>query len=150
MPSLTRATLLTAVRVGIVAVGVGAAVLTVLELAAMPPPPPGSDGFAHGMAAIFGGLIVLSSLGIATAAVVLPTLLGRDDPLGFNRWQRLGLKLASGLIGVGIVVALVTGLSGVVHLLALVVLAFGVVAATLVWRFAEVVAGRLTRADGAT
>lgn len=150
MPSLTKAALLTAVRVGIVIVGTGVTALTVLELAAMPPPPPGSDGFAHGMAGIFGGLIVLSSLGIATVTVVLPTLLGWDDPLGFNRWQRLALKLAGGLVGVGIVVVLVTGLGGVFRLLGLVVLAFGVVSVTLVWRFVEVVTGRLIRADGTT
>lgn len=149
MSSDTIATILTAVRVGLVIFGAGVTTLTVLYLASMPPPPPGSDGFAHGMAGLFGGGIILLSLGLATISIILPTMLGRDDPLGFNGWQRLAIKVAGGMIGLGVVVALVDGLNGVFLLLALLVLAFGVVCATLVWRFVEVVIERRTKDEGA-
>lgn len=145
----TITTILTAVRVGLVIFGAGVTALTVLYLASMPPPPPGSDGFAHGMAGFFGGGIILLSLGLATISIILPTMLGRDDPLGFNAWQRLAIKGAGGMIGLGVVVALVAGLNGVFLLLALLVLAFGVVCAMLVWRFFEVVVKRRTKAEGA-
>lgn len=150
MSTVWNGSLLTSVRIGLVILGGGVTVLTVRYLATLPPPPPGSDGFAHGMAALFGGAIILGSLGVATATIILPTLLGRDDPLGFNRWQRLALKGAGGLIGLGIVVAVVGGLNEVFLLLGTVVLAFGVVCTILAWRFVEIVSGRLTRADGAT
>jgi hypothetical protein len=147
MPSNAKSVLLGAVRVVFVGLGVGIAALTVLELVSRPPPPPESDGFAHGMAAIIGGIIVVLTLGLAAVGISLPTLLGRDDPLGFGRWQRLALKGAGVLVGGGFVVALASGFVsglqyGIVLWLGLVALASLVVAATLVWRFAEVL-GRL-------
>lgn len=149
MPSITKTTIVSTFRIGLVVVGGGIAALTVLHLASMPPPPPESDGFAHGMAAIFGGGVILLSLGLASVAVVLPSLLGREDPLGFGRWQRLALRGAGGVIVLGVLVAFVMGLDGVVHLLALTVLAFGIVCATLVWRGVEVVKERRTGVEGA-
>lgn len=143
MSAVTR--ILIAVRIGVVIVGAGVTALTTVYLASMPPPPPNSDGFAHGMAGIFGGGIILLSLGLATITIILPTLLGQDDPLGFNRWQRRALKGAGGLIGLGLLLALVRGLSGVFQLLVLVMVAFGVVCAMLVWRGLEVVLDRWTR-----
>lgn len=137
MSTIWKASLLTSVRIGLVIVSAGVSVLTVLYLSTMPPPPPGSDGFAHGMAALFGGAIILGSLGLATVTIILPTLLGRDDPLGFSRLQRLALKGAGGLIGLGIVVAVVGGLNEVFLLLGTVVLAFGVVCTILAWRFVD-------------
>lgn len=150
MPSSRLSALLTAVRVVLVAVGAGVAALTALELATMPPPPSDSDGFAHGMAAIVGSVIVVSSLGVAAVSVVLPTLLGREDPLGFNRRQRLALKAAGVLIGGGFVVGVAYGFVtippfGVVLWLAFVVLAAGIVCVTLVWRLAETLVRRLSR-----
>lgn len=147
MSSITKSTLLNGFRIGVVLVGGGVAVLTVLRLASMPPPPPDSDGFAYGMAAIFGGGLILLSLSLATMTVILPTLLGRDDPLGFNRWQRLVLKGAGGLIGLGLGLALVMGLNGVVLLLALLMVAFGLVCAMLGWRGFEVVRDRRTNRE---
>jgi len=143
MPSNAKSVLLGAVRVVFVGLGVGIATLTVLELISMPPPPPESDGFAHGMAAIIGGIIVVLTLGLAAVGVSLPALLGRDDPLGFGRWQRLALKGAGALIGGGFVVALATdfvsGLQyGLLLWLGLVAVAALVVAVTLVWRLAAV------------
>ncbi|WP_435180778.1 hypothetical protein [Halorussus sp. AFM4] len=155
MSSSPKSTLLTVVRVLLVGLGVGIAALTVTELATMPPPPPDSDGFAHGMAALFGGVIIVLSLGLAAVGVSLPAVLGRDDRLGFNRWQRLALKAASALVGGGIVVGLALGLVvglqyGVILWLGLVALAVCVVCAALAWRFAEAVVGLLSRLVGRT
>jgi hypothetical protein len=151
MPSDWKSALLAAVRVALAVGGVGVAAATVLYLASMPPPPPESDGFAHGMAAIIGGIILVLSLGVAAVSVILPTVLGRDDPLGFNRWQRLALKAAGVLVGGGFAVALavgsVTNLSeGAFLWLAFVALAAAVACATLVWRLGEVLARLLSRA----
>lgn len=143
MPSLTN--VITAIRIWVVILAAGVTISTVLYLASMPPPPPESDGFAHGMTAAIGGGIILLSLGLATGTIITPTLLGRDDPLGFNRWQRSALQAAGGLIGLGVIIALVTGLDGVVLLLVLLVLAFAVVCAMLIWRLGDVVAERRMR-----
>lgn len=150
MPSSTKSALLTVVRVVLVGVGVGVAAMTVLRLAAMPPPPPDSDGFAHGMAGIIGGVIIVLTLGLAAVGVSLPALLGRDDRLGFNRWQRIALQGAGGLIGGGVVVGLAYGFItelqyGIILWLGLVALATCVVCATLVWRLVEVLVGLLHR-----
>lgn len=143
MSSITKVT--TAIRVGVVVFAAGITILTVVYLASMPPPPPESDGFAHGMAAAFGGGIILISLGLGTIIIITPTLLGRDDPMAFNRPQRIALKAAGGLIGLGVTIALVTGLNGVFLLLVFLVLAFAVVCAMLIWRFVEIVGERRTR-----
>lgn len=153
MPSNAKSAFLASIRVVFVLVRVGIAALTVRELATMPPPPPDSDGFAHGMAALFGGVIVVLTLGLAAVGVSLPALLGRDDRLGFNRWQRLALKGAGALIGGGILVGLAFGLLaglqyGIILWLGLAVLAVCVVCATLAWRLAEVVVGLLSRLLG--
>ncbi len=156
MPSNWKSALLTAVsvvRVGLAVAGVSVAAATVLYLASMPPPPPDSDGFAHGMAGFFGGLILVVSLGVASVSVVLPTVLGRDDPLGFDRRQRLALKGAGVLIGGGFVVAFAYGfvtnfLSGALLWLMLVALATVVVCATLVWRLGAVLVRVLFRTLG--
>ncbi len=131
------AKLTTAIRIGVVILAAGITIATVLYMASMPPPPPESDGFAHGMAAIIGGGIILISLGLAILTIITPTLLGRGDPMGFTHRQRLGLKAAGGLVGLGVIIAIVTGLNGVVVLLALLGLAFSVVCAILIWRFGE-------------
>ncbi|WP_128477924.1 hypothetical protein [Halorussus pelagicus] len=150
MPSNVKSTLVAAVRVVLVCVGVGVAAATVFTVASMPPPPPESDGFAHGMAAIIGGIVVVLTLGLAAVGVSLPALLGRDDRLRFNRWQRLALKGAGVLIGGGIAVGLAFGVVtqlqyGIVLWLGLVALATVVVCATLVWRVTEVVVQLLYR-----
>ena len=150
MASDAKFALLAGIRVVLVLVGVGIAALTVNALLAMPPPPPDGDGFAHGMAALFGGVIVVLTLGLAAVGVSLPALLGRDDRLGFNRWQRLALKGAGALIGGGILVGLAFGLLaglqyGIILWLGLVALAVCVVCATLAWRLAEVLVGLPSR-----
>jgi len=151
MPSRTVSKAITAVRALLVAAGVAVAALTVLKLATMPPPPPDSDGFAHGMAALVGGLVIAVSLGVAAVSVVLPSLLGRADPLGFNRWQRRVLQAAGLLVVGGLVVSLAYGLltdlllAGVLWF-GLVVVAILGVAVTLAWRLGEVIVARLSGA----
>ncbi|WP_158058562.1 hypothetical protein [Halorussus halophilus] len=150
MPSNWRSTLLAAVRVVFVVTGVGVTAMTVHTLVTMPPPPPESDGFAHGMAAIIGGLLIVLMLGLAAVGVSLPALLGRDDPLGFNEYQRLALKGAGVLIGgglaVGLLLGFVVGLQyGIILWFGLVVLAICVVFATLVWRLVEALVRLLSR-----
>lgn len=153
MPSSRSVRLLTVVRVVLVGLAVGVAATTVFHLASMPPPPPDSDGFAHGMAAIVGGGILVLSLGLATTCVVLPTVLGRDDPIGFDRRQRLTLKGAGALIGGGVVVGVAYGFVtaapfGVLLWLVFLVLAALIVGVTLVWRLVAVVVGRVSRTVG--
>lgn len=143
MSSFTK--VITAIRVGIVIFAAGISILTVFYLASIPPPPPESDGFAYGMAAAIGGGIILLSLGLAIIVVITPTLFGRADPIGFNRPQRVALKAAGGLVGLGLVIALVSGLDGVFLLLVFLVLAFAVVCAMLLWRFGEVLRERRAR-----
>lgn len=143
MSSLAKVT--TAIRIGIVIIAAGLTSVTVLHLASMPPPPPESDGFAHGMAAMIGGGLILGSLTLASLTIITPTLLGRSDPLGFSGRQRLALKVAGGMIGLGILIALLMGLTGVLYLLALLGLAFGIVFTVLLWRLGEVVAQRRTK-----
>lgn len=153
MPSSTWSALLAAVRAAFVALGVGAAAATVLGLASMPPPPPESDGFVRGMAVIAGGAITVLSLGLAALGVSLPALLGRDDPLGFGRWQRRALKGAGVLVAGGAVVGLAFGLAtelqyGVVLWFGLAAVAICVVCATLAWRLAGALLGLLSRTLG--
>ena len=100
------------------------------------------------MAGLLGGLVVLGSLGLAAATVVVPALLGWRDPFGFDRRQRRALRLSGALVGLGLVAVVLDGLNGAVLLLLAVVVAFGVVCATLVWRAVEVARGAGDRADG--
>jgi len=150
MPSKTTEGLLTVARLLLVGIGIGVAALTAQTLVTMPPPPPDSDGFAHGMAAIFGGVIIVLSLGLAAVGVILPTALGQNDRLGFNRWQRYALKGAGVLIGGGLVLALALGFVvelqyGIFLWLGLVVAAVVVVGVTLAWRLLEAVVQFLAR-----
>jgi len=148
MPSETVSKAITAVRALLVAAGVVVAALTVFKLVSMPPPPD-SDGFAHGMAGLVGGVVIAVSLGVAAVSVVLPSLLGRGDPLGFNRLQRRVLQAAGLLVVGGFVVSLAYGvltdllLAGVLWF-GFVVIAILGVGATLVWRLGEVVVARLS------
>lgn len=114
-----------------------------LFLATMPPPPAGSDGWAHGMAALVGGLATIVALGAGVVAVVLPTVCRRNDPLGFNRWQRRALTAAGALFGGGFVIGVAfgslshVGMGGLVWI-TFIVVAAAIVGVTLVWRLGEV------------
>ncbi len=150
-----KSALLTAIRVLLVGGGGGIAAFILYKLATMPPPSPQGDGFAQGMAVIFGGTIAILALGVAAIGVILPALTGLTDPLGFNRWQRLALKGAGVLIGSGIVLTLVAGfvhqlIPGLLLCLGLVLSAVFLVCVTLVWRLAELAVRGLSRIDGKT
>lgn len=151
MPSSRLTAVITAIRALFVVAGVVVAAATVYELATMPPPPPDSDGFVHGMAALVGSVIIVLSLGAAAVSVVLPTVLGFDDPVGFNRWQRLALKGAGVLVGGGFLLAVALAFTsgmqwGVILFLLFVALSAVVVGATLVWRVGEALVRLLSRA----
>lgn len=142
MPSTLREHALLAVRVVLVGGGLLVAAGTVYGLATMPPAPPNSEGFVQGMAYLFGSVIAALALGVATIGVVLPSVLGADDAVGFGRGQRLLLKGAAGLIGGGFIVALALGLLtelqfGLLLWLALLPLAALVAAVAVVWRAIE-------------
>ena len=140
MGSLARA--ISAVRLVVVVLAIGVTAWTGWFLASMPPPPPDSDGFAHGMAAALGGGVVLVSLGLGTLGIIAPAVLGVEDPLGFDRWQRRAFQAVAVLLALGVVGALVAGLEGLVALLSLLVVGFGVVCVVLLWRLVEHVAER--------
>lgn len=138
MSSSRLAGLLTGLRLGVFAIGITVTALTVFRLATVPPPPPGSDEFATGMT-IYGSAIMILSLGGAAISIILPTMVGWDDPLGFTRRQRTVLRGAGGLIGGGFSIAAVYGFvsilpSGLFVWLIFVVFAAGLVCLTLCWR----------------
>ncbi|MFB6126009.1 MAG: hypothetical protein ABEJ79_01735 [Halolamina sp.] len=153
MPSSAVRTFVTAVRVVAAAAGVAVAVLTVGWLAGIPEPPPGSDGFAYGMAGAVGGFALLVALTAVAGSVLAPTVLGLDDPLGFGRYQRLALSAAAVVVLGGLVLAVgyavfVPASSAVVLWLALLAVADLLVAAVCCWRLVEVAVERFRRASG--
>lgn len=146
MPSTIREHAIAAVRVVLVGGGLLVAAGTVYGLATMPSSPPAGDGFVQGLAYLFGAMIVAVALGAATLGIVLPSALGTADPIGFGRGQRLLLKGAGGIIGVGFLVALAVGLLtelqfGLLLWLALLSLAALVAALAVLWRVAEALLG---------
>lgn len=138
------------IRLVLVVAGAGCGVVAIRALVTIPPAPPGSDGFVTGGAYLLWGALSVLSLGVAGFGVALPTFLGADDALGFNRHQRGLLKVAGwtltgGLLagGVGLAANSFFGM-----LLSLVVVLLGVlgVCSALAWRLVEVVQRRLRRA----
>lgn len=142
-----------AVRLALIAGGLIVAAGIVSELASMPEPPPDSDGFPQGMALLFGTVFAVVAVGAAGLGVALPALLGTDDPLGFSRHQRLGLKAAGVLIaggfvlGVAIAVASAFELGVVLWLLAILV-AVLLILVVLAWRLVEAGIGLVRTAIG--
>lgn len=153
MPSSLRAHALPAVRAVLVGGGLLIAGATVYQLATMPPAPPDSDGFVTGLAYLFGSIIFVLAVGASSLGVVLPTVVGAGDPLGFNRWQRLLLKAAAGLVGGGFLLGLAFGLAtelqyGLFLWLATIVLGVLVVSVTVGWRAVEALVTGLVRLIG--
>lgn len=150
MSPALRGYALLALRGVLVGGGLLVAAGIVYGLATMPPDPPNSDGFVTGAAYLFGTIVFVLAVGAASLGVVLPTLLGADDPLGFGRWQRRLLKAAAALGGVGFLVGLAFGLLTQLQygfLLWLVFVFLGTLAVCLAvgWRLLEVVASALAR-----
>lgn len=142
MPSKLGPYLLLAVRALLVVVGVAVAAATVHSLATMPPAPPDSDGFVHGMAFFFGSIIVIFALGAAGLGVVLPSVLGTDDRLGFGGGQRALLKTAGGFFAGGFLLGLLFGLVtelqfGLFLWLFAIVLGVILICAAVAWRLLE-------------
>lgn len=147
MPSTVRSYALLAVRVVLVSGGLLGAALTVYTLATMPPAEP-DEGFVTGLAYFFGSIIFVLAAGAASLGVVLPTLVGADDPIGFNRWQRLLLKAAATLVGGGFLLGLAYGLAtelqyGFFLWLATIALGVVLVCVAVGWRVVEAVVGAL-------
>jgi len=155
-PNMTRhvqRTALGAVRALLVAAGVVVAVATVYSVVSMPAPPPGSEGFAQGMAYVFGTAIVVFAISAAALGMALPSLLGTDDALGFSYWQRRSLQAAGGLVVAGFAGGLVVALATAIHwgflvLVAALVLAVPVVCCTLVWRLGQVTVAAVREYSG--
>jgi hypothetical protein len=153
MPSTVTDYLLTAVQVLLVVGGGGASVLLVYSLATLPPAPPGSDGFVTGGAYLWGGVVLVFTLGITGVGFVLPTVFGGDDLFGFGEYQRLLLKAAAVCFGGGFVVAAVVAVTveflvGVLLLFLVLLLGFLGVGGALSWRLAEVVLTKVRERNG--
>ncbi|MFB6176926.1 MAG: hypothetical protein ABEI99_07250 [Halobaculum sp.] len=143
-------TALTAIRGVVALAGFAVTARTVVWLATYPSPPPGSDGFAYGMAGILGSLVIAASLTVVAVAVAAPTLLGMDDPLGFGRRQQLVLNGVGVVIGLGLLAGVVFGYAtippfGVVALLPFLGVAILLVGLVLAWRLAELLVRRWRR-----
>lgn len=150
MPSTRRRYALTAVRILLAGGGLVVAIATIHALATLSPPPPGSDGFVTGMAFLGGSVLVVLAAGAASLGVVLPTVLGAADPLGFGRGQRRLLKGAAGTAGGGFLLGLAVGLAselqyGLILWLGLLLLATLVVCLAVAWRAAEAAVGGVRR-----
>jgi len=122
------ATVFKSVRVVLIVAGLGVGALFAHELATLPAVGPGG-GVAIGLAILFGRTIIAVSLTVAVVSAVLPTLLGRDDSLGFNRRQCTTMEILS-------------------PWLVSVVSAACLVVPTLIWRLGEVVSERLSGTVG--
>ena len=153
MPSSLRGYVLGAVRFALVAGGTVVAGAVLYSLLTLPPEPPGGEGFVTGLAYVFGGFIVVFALGAAGLGVVLPTVLGADDPLGFGRYQRGLLKVAGGcfvggfLVGAALALA-VAFQAGLFFWLTAILLGVLAVCVVVAWRLGEVARDALVRAAG--
>ncbi|MGM0592447.1 MAG: hypothetical protein ACQETI_12640 [Halobacteriota archaeon] len=142
MPSTVGGYALGVVRFVLVAAGAVLSVGTIYTLVTIPPAPPGSDGFVTGMAYLFGGIILVLSLGATGLGIALPTLVGANDPLGFNRYQRGILKVASVCFVGGFLAAVVVAVAsrfelGMFVLFAGIVFGVFAVCIALAWRLGE-------------
>ncbi|MFB6123012.1 MAG: hypothetical protein ABEJ78_06105 [Haloferacaceae archaeon] len=155
MPATYRDYALRIVRAVLVGGGALVSAGAVYALATVPQPPPGSDGFATGMAYIVGSVVLVLALGATGLGVALPSMLGADDAAGFGPSQRLVLKGAGacflGGLLVGVVVAAVVGFQfGLLAWFLAILLGVGGVGVALAWRLVEVVVGRVRRAGEGT
>ncbi|ATW90160.1 hypothetical protein halTADL_3459 [Halohasta litchfieldiae] len=144
----SRTTVVLGVRIVLAGGGVIVTALTVFKLAQLPPPS-GGDGE---LVAIIGSGIIILSLGLATVSIIIPTMVGWSDPIGFNRRQRTALRGAGGLIGSGLILAVLYGSlsvipAGIFVWVLFIVLAAAVVSVTLLWRTVALLAGRLSHGD---
>jgi len=139
----------TAIRAVLVFTGVVVTVAVLYSFSTMPTAASG-EGFVRGLSYLFGSVFFVLALGGAGLGIALPSLLGAEDTLAFDRWQRRCLQGAGGLFVVGFVVGLATGLLtqlqfGLFLWLVATILAVLVVSCVLIWRLFEVFVTALVR-----
>ena len=146
-----RRYVVTAIRGVLVLTGAVVTVAVLYSFSAMPTATSSSgDGFVRGLSYLFGSVFFVLGLGGAGLGIALPSLLGAEDALAFDRWQRRCLQGAGGLFIGGFVAGLATGLLtqlqfGLLLWLVAIVLAVFVVSCVLVWRLFEVFVTALVR-----
>jgi hypothetical protein len=150
MPSTLRGYVLTAIQAVLVVGGGVTSVLLLYSLATIPPAPPGSDGFVTGAAYLWGGVVLVCTLGVTGVGFVLPTVFGADGLFGFHRYQQTVLKAAGACFVGGFLLAVVVTITADFLLAVLVfflavLLGFLGVAVALGWRLSEVVLDKLGR-----
>ncbi|WP_336337081.1 hypothetical protein [Haloarcula brevis] len=138
------------IRAVLVLTGVVVTVAVLYSLSTMPTAPPSGTGFVRGLSYLFGSVLFVLALGGAGLGIALPSLLGAEDTLAFDRWQRRCLQSAGGLFVGGFVVGLGVGLLtelqfGLLLWLVAVVLGVLVVSCVVVWRLFEVFVTALVR-----
>lgn len=141
----------TAIRAVLVFTGAVVTVAVLYSFSTMPAALSSSDaGFVRGLSYLFGSVLFVLALGGAGLGVALPLLLGAEDTLAVDRWQRRCLQAAGGLFVSGFAVGLVTGLLtklqfGLLLWLVAIVLGVLVVSCVLIWRLFEVFVTALAR-----
>ncbi|EMA17128.1 MULTISPECIES: hypothetical protein [Haloarcula] len=139
-----------AIRAALVLTGAVVTVAVLYSFSTMPTASPSGNGFVRGLSYLFGSVFFILALGGAGLGIALPSLLGAEDALAFDRWQRRCLQGAGGLFVGGFVVGLTAGLLtelqfGLFLWLVAIVLAVLVVSCVLVWRLFEVFVTALVR-----
>ncbi|WP_058994763.1 hypothetical protein [Haloarcula sp. CBA1127] len=145
-----RRYVVTAIRGVLVFTGAVVTVAVLYSFSTMPTASASDDGFVRGLSYLFGSVFFILALGGAGLGIALPSLLGAEDALAFDRWQRRCLQASGGLFIGGFVVGLVAGLLtalqyGLLLWLVAIVLAVLVVSCVLVWRLFEVFVTALVR-----
>jgi len=145
-----RRYVVTAIRALLVLTGAVVTVAVLYSFSAMPTASSSGDDFVRGLSYLFGSVFFVLALGGAGLGIALPSLLGADDALAFDRWQRRCLQGAGGLFVGGFVVGLATGLLtelqfGLLLWLVAIVTAVLVVSCVLIWRLFEVFVTALVR-----
>jgi len=145
-----RRYVLTAIRGVLVLSGVVVTVAVLYSFASMPASTAEQGGFVRGLAYLFGSVFFLLALGGVGLGIVLPSLLGSGERLGFGHWQWRCLQGAGGLFLGGFAVGLAVGLATqlqfglLVWFVAIVIGAF-VVSGVLAWRLFEVFVDAVAR-----
>ncbi|GCF14845.1 hypothetical protein Harman_27800 [Haloarcula mannanilytica] len=139
-----------AIRAVLVLTGAVVTVAVLYSFSTMPTASGSGDGFVRGLSYLFGSVFFVLAVGGAGLGIALPSLLGAEDTLAFDRWQRRCLQGAGGLFVVGFVVGLATGLLtqlpfGLFLWLVATILAVLVVSCVLIWRLFEVFVTALVR-----
>ncbi|KOX93935.1 hypothetical protein AMS69_08445 [Haloarcula rubripromontorii] len=145
-----RRYVVTAIRGVLVLTGAVVTVAVLYSFSTMPTAAASGDSFVRGLSYLFGSVFFVLALGGAGLGLALPSLLGADDALAFDRWQRRCLQAAGGLFVGGFVVGLATGLLtelplGLLLWLVASALAVLVVSCVLVWRLFAVFVTALVR-----